>query len=167
MSPGHIAIASATRKRAGVVLLALLIAMMLGAIGALAAVEAWMSTRQHEKEVQLLYVGDQYRQAIRRYYYSAPRGQARVLPARLEDLLDDDRSPVTQHHLRRLFPDPVTASSEWGLLMQGDRITGVYSLSEAAPMKHTGFDPADASFEDKKTYREWVFAFSPGRSGRR
>ena len=129
-------------------------------------ISAPTATRRHDKEVQLLYAGDQYRQAIRRYYFAAPRGQARMLPSTLEDLLDDTRSTVTQHHLRRLYPDPITGG-DWALLMQGDRIAGVYSPSDAEPLKRTGFEPADSTFEDKKTYREWVFAFSPGRSGRR
>ena len=153
-------------QRRGIVLLALLLAMMLGAIVAMAGAEAWGMSRQRERETELMFAGDQYRQAIRRYYFAAPRGQSRVLPARLEDLVEDNRSPETMHHLRRLYPDPITASADWGLVMRGDRIAGVYSQSESQPVKQAGFDAMHAGFEEKKTYRDWIFVFTVPRAGR-
>jgi type II secretory pathway pseudopilin PulG len=155
----------ARRRVRGVVLLALLLVLALGGIALMAAVDVWSVTRQREREVQLLFVGDQYRQAIQRYYYSAPGG-GRALPESLEALLDDVRFPVPVHHLRRLYPDPITGSAEWGLLRAGERISGVYSLSEAEPIKKAGFPQAYQFFADKTSYRDWVFAFvGPRRSG--
>jgi type II secretory pathway pseudopilin PulG len=154
------------RRAHGVMLLALLLMLMLGAIAAMAAAEGWATTRQREREQELLFVGSQYQQAIRHYYLASPRGRPRVLPAKLEDLLDDDRFPQPVQHLRRLYPDPITGSPEWGLVMRGDRIAGVYSLSQAQPLKQAGFDPADAAFEAKASYRDWVFLFVPPRATR-
>jgi type II secretory pathway pseudopilin PulG len=151
----------------GIVLLALMLMLMLGAIAATSAVDVWATTRKHEQERELLWVGAQYRQAIRHYYFTAPAGKGRMLPAKLEDLLADDRFPLPMRHLRRLYPDPVTGGNEWGLVMLGDRITGVYSLSEAAPLKQTGFAAADAAFETKTSYRDWIFRFTPPRTARR
>lgn len=142
----------------GVVLLAFLLALALAGLGAMVTAQTWSLTRQHEREEQLLFVGHQYRAAIRHYYLAG-----RALPPSLQVLLDDDRYPEPVHHLRRLYPDPVTGSTDWGLLMVGDRIMGVYSKSEAQPLKQKGFAPADASFEDKDSYKSWVFAFVPGR----
>ncbi len=147
----------------GVVLLALLLALALLGIGLMVAVDVWAITRQREREQELLFVGDQYRQAIQRYYYGAPPGVARVLPASLDDLLEDDRYPVPVHHLRRPYPDPITGSPEWGLVRAGERIAAVYSLSEAKPLKQAGFAAAYQFFADKASYRDWVFAFVGAR----
>jgi hypothetical protein len=147
----------------GVVLLAFLLALALAGLGALAAFDVWSITRQREREEQLLFVGHQFRAAIRDYYYAGPAGAGRSLPTSLDMLLDDNRFPVPVHHLRRLYADPMTGSMDWGLLMVGDRIMGVYSKSEAPPIKQKGFALIDASFEDKTSYRDWVFAFVAGR----
>ena len=143
----------------GVVMLALLLGMALGAIGLMAAMDVWSITRQREREQELLFVGDQYRMAIRRYYFGAPPGQPRTLPTSLSALLDDDRYTVPVHHIRRLYPDPLTGKPDWGLVQVGDQFIGVYSLSEAQPLKQTNFAPAYQHFNDKSSYREWVFAF--------
>lgn len=151
----------------GVMLLGLLLMLMLGSIALLAAAEVWTTTRQREQESELLFVGEQYRQAIRRYYFAAAAGQGRTLPARLQDLLVDDRFEVPVHHLRRLYPDPITGRDEWGLVLVGDRIAGVHSLSDAVPLKQSGFAPAQAGFEARQAYKEWVFLFTPARNARK
>jgi len=145
-------------------LLALLIGLVLSGIALMGAVDVWTLQRQREREQQLLFVGNQYRQAIQRYYYAAPAGAPRTLPFNLELLLEDDRYPTPVRHLRRLYPDPITGQAEWGLLRAGDRIAGVYSLSEAMPVKQAGFTVADESFTGRSRYKEWVFSFivSPG-----
>ncbi len=149
-----------TRRADGIVLLALLIALTLGGIALMAAVDVWALARQRGQEQELLFVGDQYRRAIQRYYFGAPPGTPRVLPARIEDLLEDDRYPMPVRHLRRAYRDPVTGSDEWGLLRLGDRVAGVYSLSEKAPVKQAGFAAGYQHFEGLKSYREWLFAIS-------
>lgn len=151
----------------GVMLLALLLLLMLGSIAAMGAVEVWATTRQREQEQELLFAGSQYRQAIRHYYFSSPAGQPRALPAKLEDLLIDNRFALPVRHLRRLYPDPITSGPEWGLVLQGDRIAGVYSLSEAQPLKQTGFNAAESGFEAKASYRDWIFRFTPPRVTRK
>ena len=154
---------SRRRRARGAVLLALLLAIALAALASLVAVDVWKLTQQREREEQLLFVGDQYRAAIRDYYYGGPSGAGRALPTSLDALLDDDRFPIPVHHLRRLYSDPITQSTDWGTLVVGDRIMGVYSKSEAQPIKQAGFAQIDAIFADKLSYRDWVFAFVPGR----
>jgi type II secretory pathway pseudopilin PulG len=151
---------TAVRAR-GLVLLALLLAMALSSIVLMAGMEVWSTVRQRALEQELLFVGDQYRQAIQRYYFGAPPGSPRVLPSRLEDLLEDNRYPMPVRHLRRLYPDPITGSADWGVVRFGDRISGVYSLSERTPIKQAEFAPVYRQFNGKTSYREWVFAVSP------
>ncbi len=151
------------RPDRGVVLLALLIALALLAIGLMSAVDVWTLSRQREREQELLFVGDQYRKAIRHYYLSAPAGGQRGYPPSIDVLLQDDRFPIPVRHLRRAYPDPITGNAEWGLLRAGDRILGVYSLSEVHPIKQAGFPPADQTFSDAAGYKDWVFAYLPRR----
>jgi len=152
--------AQPTRAR-GVVLLALMLALSIGGVAALAAMDVASLSRQRERELQLLFVGDQYRKAIQHYFAEAPAGASHVLPSRLQDLIEDDRFPMPVRHLRRLFPDPITGRDEWGLLQVGGRIAGVYSLSAQVPAKQAGFAPAYQHFSGRAAYREWVFAVAP------
>jgi type II secretory pathway pseudopilin PulG len=158
---------SSRRRRAerGVVLLALLLALALLGIGLVATVDVWSLSRQRERERELLFVGDQYRLAIRSYYLSAPSG-GRALPPNLAVLLDDDRFSIPKHHLRRAYPDPISGSNEWGQVRLGDGIIGVYSLSEKRPIKQTGFAAAYQYFSEASAYHDWIFAYQPPRSGR-
>ncbi len=144
----------------GFMLMGLLIVLALGGISLMAAVDIWTVQRQREKEQDLLFVGDAYREAIRRYYFAAPAGTPRTLPARVELLLEDDRYPIPVRHLRRAYPDPMTGNEEWGEVRIGDRLAGVYSLSEGLPLKQAGFPPAYKSFSERSSYRDWVFSFN-------
>ena len=124
--------------------------------------EVWHTSNAREKEAELLHIGNEYRKAIERYYLSAPAGGPRLYPKNLADLVKDPRQPGTVRHLRRLYPDPITGSEEWGLVKSADGgFAGVYSLSEAAPLKTAGFAVRDATFEGKAKYSDWQFAFSP------
>lgn len=130
-------------------------------MGGLALVgEAWETNAKREKEAELLYAGEQYRKAIRRYYESSPVG-ARRYPAGLEELLDDPRQPATLRHLRQLYPDPF-GSGEWGVVRAPDGgIAGVYSRSEEKPLRIANFALRDAGFESAKRYSDWKFVYAP------
>ena len=127
-----------------------------------AAGSVWHIAQKRERERELLFIGEQFRSAIRAYAQSGPgtRGQ---LPKTLDDLLLDPRFPGIKRHLRKIFVDPVTWRAEWGLVKtpDGNLITGVYSLSEEAPLKTTNFQPADQAFEGAATYRDWKFVYQP------
>ena len=131
------------------------VAMMAGGLALIG--EVWHTSAAREKEAELLHIGDEYRRAIERYVRSG-KGE---YPKSLADLVKDPRQPGTVRHLRRLYPDPLTGKEEWGLVKSADGgVAGVYSLSEAAPLKVAGFAVRDASFEGKTKYSDWQFIFS-------
>ncbi|SOF00443.1 Type II secretory pathway, pseudopilin PulG [Burkholderia sp. OK233] len=147
-----------TARQRGLVMLALLIALMLLSIALAGALDVWSLERRREQEKQLLFVGDQYRQAIVRYYRVG-----RVYPASVDDLLDDARFQIPMHHLRQAYPDPLTGKTDWLFLRQGDRFYGVYSSSEALTIKRAGFPRRYADFETEQTYGGWKFIYlAPG-----
>jgi type II secretory pathway pseudopilin PulG len=121
--------------------------------------EMWQTSSTREKEAQLMFVGKQYRRAIERYYLSGPKRY----PTTLEDLLKDARMPTTQRYLRQLYPDPITGSAQWAIVKAPDGgIMGVYSRSEAEPIKKANFKLSERDFEVAKTYADWKFIYAPG-----
>ena len=135
----------------------LLVLFALAAIGLLlaGAGQVWHSTAQRGKEAELLFVGNQFRQAIAAYYHASPQA-VKMYPLGLEELLEDPRFPTPRRHLRRIYRDPMTGGFEWGLVRSGGRIVGVHSLHPGAPMK-TAFSARDAGFSDAARYDQWVF----------
>ena len=113
----------------------------------------WHTIAQREREAELLFVGEQISRAIENYYRQSP-GRAQ-LPRSLQDLLLDDRFPFVRRHLRRIYRDPMTGSTEWGLVMLGDRVAGVYSLSKDKPIKFVALDRR--GFTEAESYEEWKF----------
>jgi type II secretory pathway pseudopilin PulG len=117
----------------------------------------WSKDAQREREIELLFVGEQFRDAIAAYYEKAPAGQRHRFPEKLDDLVQDKRWPVTRRHLRKIFVDPMTNSRDWGLVKTPGGIVGVHSLSGAVPLKRAGFSDELADFAAAKTYRDWRF----------
>jgi type II secretory pathway pseudopilin PulG len=138
-----------------VLMLIALIGMGLAAAGSL-----WRTDAQRAREVELLFIGSQYRQAIRSYYES-DRAQPR-LPQSVDDLLEDHRRPEIVRHLRRAYRDPFTGG-EFMLIRDPDTqgILGVVSQSTAAPFKTAGFPSENAAFSGTASYAEWRFVFTP------
>jgi len=160
--------ASAEAQRGFTYLLVLFFVAITGA-GLAAASQVWVTAAQREREAELIFVGNELRQAIRRYYEATPGG-VKLFPPTLEVLLKDPRFPDTRRYLRQLYADPITGSREWALIKapQGG-IMGVASPSEASPLKRTGFRGADRAFEgqgerlkEKLRYRDWEFVHVPG-----
>jgi type II secretory pathway pseudopilin PulG len=145
----------------GFTYLALLLAVAALGLGLAATGEVWSQSRQREKEVELLFIGKQFREAIGRYYERTPGG-VKQYPNKLEDLLEDKRYPNPQRYLRKIFPDPMGVESPWGLVKAPDGgIMGVYSLSEAAPIKTARFAERDEPFDGAHRYSDWQFIYNP------
>ncbi len=141
----------------------LLIIVVIMGVLLVTAGEVWHTAQRREKETELLFIGNQFRQAIGDYYEHTPGKELRY-PVKLEDLLKDPRYPSTQRYLRRIYGDPVSGSAQWGLIKGPDgEIYGVHSLSEEEPLKKGNFRLADRDFEGRKKYADWVFMHVPGR----
>jgi type II secretory pathway pseudopilin PulG len=120
-----------------------------------AAAEVWHTAVQREKERELLFVGNQFRTAIGLYYLSHAK-----FPHNLEDLLKDPQYASTKRYLRKIYRDPMTGASVWGVIRRADGgIVGVHSLSENQPIKIAGFGVAGNSFDGAVKYSDWVFAY--------
>lgn len=146
----------AARAEQGFTLLAVIFLVAVLGVGMAALGTVWETASRREKETQLLFVGDQYRRAIESYYRATPGG-VKQYPRSLEDLLLDRRFPNIVRHLRRLYPDPLTGGTDWGLVKEGEGISGVYSLSEGRPMKQGGFSKDYEVFEGAEDFVDWRF----------
>ncbi|MDA8383509.1 MAG: type II secretion system protein [Betaproteobacteria bacterium] len=138
---------------------ALLFAIMLVAIlavGATGATLLWSVRAKEERETQLLFVGNAYRNAIRDYYFAVPGHPA--FPQRLQDLLRDPRFPQVVRHLRTLYPDPLTGQPMRVIRDPASHgIVGVYSAAPGRPLKVGNFPAHDAYFTGAKSYAQWRF----------
>jgi type II secretory pathway pseudopilin PulG len=147
------------KQARGFTYLTILFVVALMGIGLALVGQMWNTSARREREAELLQVGNEYRKGIERYYLSGPR----QYPRALADLIQDPRQPGVVRHLRKLYVDPITNKTEWGLVRSDDGgIAGVYSLSEEEPLKLAGFAVRDASFEGKSKYSDWQFIAAPG-----
>ena len=160
--------ASRRSHQAGFSYLVLLFAVAIMGAGMAGTGIVWHTAQQRERETELLFIGNEIRDALASYYVRTP-GNLRRYPGSLEELVKDPRFPTTVRHLRKVYRDPITGSTEWGLIpAPGGGILGVYSKSEARPLKLADFDFPNRLFEeqskalgDKMTYKEWQFAYVP------
>ena len=135
-------------------LMALFAVAALGLLAATAG-QVWHTAAQRAREADLLFAGQQYRQALASYY-SLEIGGKHQFPSNLQELLEDHRSQVTLRHLRRIYIDPMTGQADWVLVTAGDRIVGLHSRSALRPFKRK-FDGIDAAFNDADSYAQWDF----------
>jgi hypothetical protein len=151
------------RRETGVTYLGVIILTAMLTASVAAAGILWHFAAQRDRESDLLFVGNQFRIAIGRYYLNQGSLQ-KEYPKRLEDLLRDPRHPGSVRYLRKLYADPMTGSTDWGLLKMPDgSILGVYSKSNRKPIKSAMFRPLDRHLERKAKYSEWKFAYLPGQ----
>jgi type II secretory pathway pseudopilin PulG len=144
-------------KNKGFTYVGFLILIAISGAGLVAYSDIASHASQREKEAELLFRGDQYRQGIAAYYKKEQR-----YPQSLDQLLLDKRYPMPVRHLRRLYPDPMTGSADWAVVdAPGGGVMGVYSKSAAQPIKTGNFPLQDADFEKAQTYADWKFIHSP------
>jgi hypothetical protein len=130
-----------------------------------AAGTLWSFSARRDREAQLLFIGDQYRSAIARFY-SSGSGMHRY-PAELDELIQDPRSVQPQRYLRKLFADPMTGRLDWTLLRDPDG--GIYGIASSAPgnpLKRANFARMYAHFANADCYCAWRFEYVPSRGNR-
>jgi type II secretory pathway pseudopilin PulG len=148
------------RHRGAALLMTMFLVAVIGILLTVAG-PVWRTERQRDKEADLLWVGEQYANAIAAYYAASSPPQL-LYPQKLSELLLDARQPNVVRHLRRLYRDPLTGSPDWGLVKDASgRITGVYSLGKGVPFKQGGFEKTKAKFNDAKSYADWKFIAEP------
>jgi type II secretory pathway pseudopilin PulG len=153
--------AAVRTRTAGFAYVLLLIAI--GVIGVVAAATLHMGSQiaRRDAEQSLLTIGMEFQQALRSYA-AVPVGATAPAIARgpqtLEELLKDSRVPFTRRYLRQIYADPLTGRDTWGLVKDpAGFILGIYSLADGKPIKQTGFELTQASFEESGGYATWVF----------
>ena len=121
----------------------LLFVALLGA-GLAAYGELASHATQREKEAELLFRGEQYRDAIASYYKK------------------EQRYPMPVRHLRRLYRDPITGETDWGVVeAPGGGVMGVYSKSAEETVKSGNFSSKNQEFAEGRHYSDWKFVHSP------
>lgn len=148
------------RERGFSYLMVLLLVALLGT-GLATAGLVWRQVAVREREAELLFVGDQFRQAFLSYGRQTPVGQPK-LPRTLDELVADNRQPKVARHLRRIYPDPITGRADWGLVLEAGRIKGVYSRGPGTPVKTAEFPPAYSGFAKATSYAQWRFTGGDG-----
>ncbi|KVK83890.1 hypothetical protein WJ47_21735 [Burkholderia ubonensis] len=94
-------------------------------------------------------MGGEVRAAIGRYFKAGP--VAGAYPASLEDLAKDPRYPGTVRYLRKVYPDPIDAKSDWETIAgPGSIIMGVFSQADGEPLKQGNFQPDDEDFAGER-----------------
>ncbi len=142
------------RASGGFTYIGLLVLVAVMGMSLTVVAEIWRTAQQRDQEEELLFIGNQFRHAIAMY-----AANSASYPRNLEDLVKDPTFPGVRRYLRKIYRDPITGKSEWGLVKStGEAIIGVYSLSEREPFKKGGFSLADQAFEGKTKYSDWVFA---------
>ncbi|MEO8387795.1 type II secretion system protein [Polaromonas sp.] len=144
----------------GFTYLGLLILVAIIGIVSTATLQLGSLVARRAAEEELLAIGAEFQAALSSYATATPSGQKRT-PTSLNDLLRDPRYPGVRRHLRKLYSDPITGKDEWGIVQMGSEITGIYSLSNATPIKQKNFEPEFIDFEDTTTYQAWKFLVPP------
>ena len=107
--------ASASRRGGGFTYLGLLITILLMTSAVAAVGSVWELGNRRGKEIELLFIGDQFRKALAGYYRDGT-SEADRYPKQISDLVKDPRTLVTRRYLRKIYTDPITGTTEWGLI---------------------------------------------------
>jgi len=151
-----------TNQHGAVLLMVLVSVTLLGLMAGIAGT-SWQTIMQRAKEADLLWKGNQIRQAIGHYYETSLAGNTapRTFPSKLDSLIKDPRFLETRRYLRRLYLDPMTGE-DWELIKDpSKRIVGVRSRSDKVPFKKDNFPTENKSFSGQKSYHDWEFVFQP------
>lgn len=132
-------------------------------IGLTAAMTVKLGAVIHRRnaELELLTIGTIFVEALSSYADATEPGQPRS-PVNLDELLRDPRFAGTRRHLRQIYADPITGTTDWGLVRspENSHIIGIYSPSSDQPIKLNNFRPALQSFKNRSHISDWRFLVS-------
>ncbi len=110
-SPYSSLISTPAHSQQGFVYLWALFSVVLAGVAMAGAGQMWQVKSQRDKEAELLFIGEEFRKAIMSYHNANKQ-----YPSTLEDLLKDSRSINIKRHLRKIYVDPMTNTTDWGLV---------------------------------------------------
>lgn len=149
----------------GFAYLALLTTIAASLVALMVALPDLYQTAKREREAQLLFVGQQYQQAIQ-HFYENPNVTIKRYPKSIDELLVDNRSLRPLHHLRKAYADPMTRDGQWEFIKnEQQQIMGVYSHSTDTLLKtHIQSDRVTIALSGGPiTYADLKFVYLPGR----
>jgi len=150
-------------RNSGFAYIALLASLTVLMLVLTSASESLYLKSKRERELQLFFVGEQFRNAIGNYYESSPQS-AKQFPKSLDVLLKDNRSINPARHLRRIYEDPISRKKDWGLVKNEQQgIVGVYSLT-TEPILITNFDYKKVTVDIEQgmlVYSDLKFIYTP------
>lgn len=127
------------RGERGFIYAALLLALAVMAAGSATFASYWSHSIQREREQELMRIGAEFVRAIAAYYEGST-GTVKAYPPTLDALLEDARYLQVRRHLRKIPRDPITLSTDWGVVPAPDGgVMGVYSRSEQTPLRQAQF----------------------------
>lgn len=146
-----------SHPEAGFTYIGMLAFLMVLLLWSTAAMEVSRTLVQRDKESELIFIGHQYRFAIKNFYFFSGR-----FPMSLNELENfTPKADQPRRFLRKIYRDPMTDLPDWGVVRNPNgSIVGVYSLSEKMPIKQKNFENEDALFMDSKKYSDWKFVVS-------
>ncbi|HJT22620.1 MAG TPA: hypothetical protein VJ746_19260 [Nitrospira sp.] len=139
----------------GVTYLFLMFTIVVIGIAMTASARQWKGIVQRELEADLLAKGIEIQNALAQYSSTMKAG--RVMPGEIYPQSLADLTRLPKPFLRKVYVDPVT-HGEWDYLRgPNGGIMGVRSKSVAEPFKQREFPLAVRHFDNRKTYRDWIF----------
>lgn len=147
------------KSEAGYAVAAVLLVLVVIAMGAQVATIPTQSALTRNAEAELIFRGQAYAAAIERYRTAVEGDDS--LPQRLEDLINDQRLDG-RRHIRRLYDDPLTGGA-WNILRnEGGGIRGVASRASGTPRKKAFFPKGLDGFATAASYKSWRFVHDAG-----
>jgi type II secretory pathway pseudopilin PulG len=136
----------------------LILIAVLGLVAAL-TIKVGALWQRAAREAQLLDIGAQFSDALRAYADATPAGQL-PQPPNLAALLLDPRFPTPRRYLRKIYADPMTGNTDWGVtyVSTNKGVLEVYSRSSVTPLKVGHFDEQFGAFSGKTHYYDWRFS---------
>lgn len=145
------------QRQAGFTYMAALAAVAVLGIGLAAMGTLHFEQARREREQDLLRIGTLYAEAIAGYHRLSPGSEKRYPPS-IDALLLDTRFVGTVRHLRKAYADPVAPTAPWGLVRGPDgAIRGVFSTSEAQPLRRQPLDLGITQLPAAARYSKWTF----------
>jgi hypothetical protein len=124
--------------QSGFTYLWVLIAVALIGVGLLAVGDLWAATQRARERAELIWVAEQFTQALDNYYEGSPGIVVKSFPLKVEELLEDRRLAVVRRHLRGELPPHHLSSQRLMLVRDNEsRIVGIR-------IQKTSFEPKEA-----------------------